>query len=482
MKLSNKIFKLLVIEDEEKIFNFIETQLRKECLNMDIVNVTNKDAAVILLQDETSFFDLISLDLQIPTTIGALDKDSDHGLSVLSEWQKYAKGTPIIILTGTSTPDMINKFLSLSNSLPIWFDKNHYSTISHFPKRDLNEYISKVISIYNSVLGLFNIELETVSISSVPIEHDRLIRMFIKSQNGVRAVVEKIGGGLSDSTVYSLAIYNERGSLTLQTIAKCGPNNDIYLDSNNYDIHINRLNPDATPRKLRYIEYGAKAQSGVFYGLASNYKYSYFESSKENINNEEVRKFIKEMTDNWQQSKINVSVTIKDVRKNLLTDLKASEIFKEFDLDWAEDFERTNIQINSACYHGDLHGENILVDLEKNRTTLIDYGDIKEGALTIDPITLECSFLFHPDGIADNDWPKMEHIEEWENIEKYIEGCPVADEISFCRSWAEEIRGSKRELAATLYSYALRQLKYKDTNKEIAIGLLNASRRIINNS
>ena len=73
-------------------------------------------------------------------------------------------------------------------------------------------------------------------------------------------------------------------------------------------------------------------------------------------------------------------------------------------------------------------------------------------------------------------------IIKWENIEDYIKDCPVAEEIYFCRTWAEEIKGSKRELAATLYSYALRQLKYPDTNKNIALELLNASRRIIDNS
>lgn len=479
--MSNKIFKILVIEDEEEVFNFIKEQLKGKCSRISIINARSKEEAISILKDKDNFFDLISLDLQIPITYGELDKDPSHGLSVLSEWQSYSKGTPIIILTGTSTTDMINDFLSLSNNLPIWFDSNNYSTVSHFPKRNLDNYINNVVAIYNSVTNLSEIEIDTTE-TSIPIEHDRLIRMFTKSQHCTRTVLNKIGGGLSDSKVYSLLIYNKTGSLSLQTIAKCGPNKDISLDAKNYDIFINRLNPEATPRKIKYIEHGAKDQAGVFYSLASNYSYSYFKASKEFKNNGTIRAFIKEMTKNWQQTKTNIRVTIKDIREKILSSPKAAIIFKEFNLDWAEEFESTPVQINSACYHGDLHGENILVDLEKNCTTLIDYGDINEGAVTIDPITLECSFLFHPNGIEDCVWPTIEHIKKWENIEDYIQDCPVAEEIHFCRTWAEEIKGSKRELAATLYSYALRQLKYPDTNKSIALELLNASRRIIDNS
>ncbi len=478
----NKEFKVLLVEDEESIIDLIVKRLTNICDNIDIKIVKNKKEAIDVLEDNAYFFDLISLDLQIPIDNEKLEKSSSNGLSVLSVCQTNAKGTPIIILTGTSTVDMIGDFLSISTNLPIWFDDNIYSTISHFPKRKLDEYIFKVESIYKSVISLFDIELEIEDTTKLSIEHDRLIRMFIKSTSGVRAKVSKIGGGLSDSSVYSLFIFNESGSLTHQTIAKCGPNNEILLDAANYDNYISRLNPSSTPRKLRYIEYGAKAQAGVFYGLASDYNMSFFKSSKNNQNTKEIRNYLKKMTVEWQQAKSHTRISIQEIRRNLVSDKNASVVFSEFKLDWAESFEAMEIQINSSFYHGDLHGENVLVDTEKGLTTLIDYGDINQGPITIDPITLECSFLFHPNGIIDSEWPKIENLENWEDIEKYSDGCPVADEIHFCREWANEVKGSNRELAASLYSYALRQLKYGDTDKEIALSLLSASRRIIANS
>ena len=41
--------------------------------------------------------------------------------------------------------------------------------------------------------------------------------------------------------------------------------------------------------------------------------------------------------------------------------------------------------------------------------------------------------------------------------------------LNNCLHCGKEIKGSKRELAATLYSYALRQLKYPNTNKILII-------------
>lgn len=477
----NKKFKILIVEDEKSVFDVIERTLIEKCSLIDIRIVKNKKEAINILEDNKYFFDLISLDLQIPIDVEKLDKSPTNGLAVLSACQTYAKGTPLIILTGTSTMDMMENFISMSNTLPIWFD-NNYSTIEHFQKRNIDKYIPQIESMCNSVLSLFDIELEIKNTKELSIEHDRLIRMFIKSTSGVRAQVRKIGGGLSGSSVYALFIFNQNGSLTHKTIAKCGPNNEILLDANNYDDYISRLNPSSTPRKLRYIEYGAKAQAGVFYGLASDYDMSFFKSSKNYKNTEVIRNYLKSMTVEWQQAKSHTRISIQEIRKNLVSDEKASVIFSEFELDWAESFEAMKIQINSSFYHGDLHGENVLVDTEKGLTTLIDYGDINLGPLTIDPITLECSFLFHPDGIIDSEWPKIENLENWEDIEKYTDGCPVAEEIHFCREWANEVKGSNRELAASLYSYALRQLKYPDTNKEIALSLLEASRRIIANS
>ncbi|HBF47724.1 MAG TPA: response regulator, partial [Shewanella frigidimarina] len=234
-------------------------------------------------------------------------------------------------------------------------------------------------------------------------------------------------------------------------------------------------------RKLQHIKFSAKSTSGVFYSLAADYNYSFFKAVEKGFMSQEIRDFVSTMMDNWHNSFSQKRIKIKTIRQKLVSDETYEDLINEYQLNWANSFEEHNVQANISCLHGDLHGENILIDVVSNRATLIDYGDVSEGSLTIDPITLECSFLFHPATIK-YDWPTKGNIDNWENLELYLEGCPIAEDIRFCRAWGQRVQAGNRELAACLYSYSLRQLKYKETNKEIALGLLQAAIRIYDNS
>ncbi|NVJ53781.1 MAG: response regulator [Campylobacteraceae bacterium] len=469
-------FRILIIEDESEISDTLIEELYKYGNSIDITLAENVKEALTIIKD-TPFFDLITLDLQIPSDKGKLDQKPEHGLSILAECQEYAKGTPVIILTGTGTEDMIDEFLGYSNRHKIWFDNNKYSTISYVSKVNTDKFFKKIEDIYNSVKKLFEIELQTSE--SLPIEHDRLIRMFTKSQSAVFTKVKTIGGGLSGVKVYALEVFNEQGHVIIKTIAKCGKMDEVNEDANNYEKYINRLDQSVTPRKIIKINYGAKSNSGVFYGLVTNYDFSYFGATKENKNNSSIRESIKEILKPWHSAKTQHRTKIIEIRRSLVSDKIAQKLVEKYDLSWVTEIEEILFQSTKSCYHGDLHGENILIDTSGNTSTLIDYGDVNEGASTIDPITLECSFLFHPDGLDNKGWPTIENLNNWEDLEKYIEGCPIPDEISFCRKWTEELSVGKRDIGACLYAYALRQLKYPDTDKSLALALLNTSRRII---
>ena len=53
-------------------------------------------------------------------------------------------------------------------------------------------------------------------------------------------------------------------------------------------------------------------------------------------------------------------------------------------------------------------------------------------------------------------------------------GCPAAKFVAGCREWALEVAAGQREVAASAYSYLVRQLKYDDTDKGLAMELLEA--------
>lgn len=478
--MSNHNFKLLIIEDETILAEYIAAIFYEINRRVDITYAKSRDEAFGILENHNCFFDFITLDLSIPAINDSFEKTPINGLAVLGRCQQYSQGTPLLIFTGTSTVEMMANFLRNSHNVDVWAEGVARPTIDHLTKTEMVAFRAKVTEIVTAVLSLSDIELNC-NFQNLPIEHDRLIRVFTKKQGGFNTQVTQIGGGLSDAKVYGLHVMDERGSTLHRAIAKCGPKKDIDKDAANYDSKINRLRPEVTPRKLQHIKFSAKSTSGVFYSLAADYNYSFFKAIENGLMSREIRDFVSTMMDSWHNSSSQKRVKIKTIRQKLVNDETYTYLIEKYELNWANEFEEHDIQANISCLHGDLHGENILIDVVSNRATLIDYGDVSEGSLAIDPITLECSFLFHP-AAPKHDWPSHNNIENWENLELYLEGCPIAEDIRFCRAWGQRVQAGKRELAACLYSYSLRQLKYEKTNKEIALKLLEAALRVYNNS
>ncbi|UKA01951.1 response regulator [Photobacterium damselae] len=479
--MSNRHFNVLVVEDDSDIADFIASTFKAECAQVNISIVSSRDEAFELL-GSGAFFDYVTLDLSIPDVSGSFEKDASNGLAVLGKVIEVSAGTPILILTGTSTPDMFQDFLGNSNQVDIWGTGKERGTIEHLTKTRIGELSDKIKKAYSEFSSILEVELLTGA-ESLPIEHDRLIRVFTNFYGGSLGEVRQIGGGLSVAKVYSVQIKDTSGCIIHRAICKCGPKEDIKVDADNYQSFINRLKPEATPRILGHFRYAAGSICGVFYGLAENYDDSFFGASLNVVLDEELETSIKSMLVPWHSSSRHVRKTIRDIRQQLVTDETATKLYEQFNLVEAHAFESQGVNCKVSCTHGDFHGENILLDVPSKKATLIDYGDVSEGVSIIDPLTLECSFLFHPATIGKlGSWPTKDNLANWENLDAYVDGCPVEKSIRFCREWAYEIGVGNRELAASLYSYALRQLKYDDTDKEIAISLIGASYRLYEQS
>lgn len=479
--MSNRTFNVLVVEDDTELSGFIENTFHSKFQQINVVKAFSRNTAFEIL-DTGAFFDYVTLDLSIPDIDGSFDTDASNGLAVLGKITEVSSGTPVLVLTGTSTVDMIQDFLSHSNLTDVWGSGSRRGTIEHLTKARIGDLTDKIHQISQDFSSSLNVELVTGTLT-LPIKHDRLLRVFINSRDGSLGIIRQIGGGLSSAQVYSVHIQDSTGRTLHLAICKCGPKEDINFDAQNYDSYINRLKPDATPRILGHLEYSAGDSSGVFYGLAENYDASFFEASLQNELNEGLMQSIKQMLAPWHQNIIQNQKLIREIRAQLVSDATAERLIKEFDLTEALAFEAMTVICKTSCTHGDFHGENILLDIPSQKATLIDYGDVCEGVSIIDPLTLECSFLFHPKTSgALSDWPTETNLENWEDLEAYVEGCPIKDSIVFCRNWAVELGVGNRELAACLYAYALRQLKYEGTNKEYAISLINKAYRLYQQS
>jgi hypothetical protein len=347
-------------------------------------------------------------------------------------------------------------------------------------KYRFDEFSERLAPIAASLLVLGDIELDRRGSFGSSLADDRLIRIFARRRGGVRCCIWELGGGLSGARVLRIRVADATGALRDHAVGKIGSHEDVLQESQRFDKHVSRLEPQATPRRLETIEFGAGNRAGVFYGLAAGFGSTLFECAK--INEARVGaavQSVERITETWRADVGETRMPVRDVRRRLLGDEDFVSLSGAFNLDWAREFENRQIQVRWCCIHGDLHGSNVLVD-EEGKAILIDYGDVGEGPASLDPVTLELSALFHPQGpFIDTDWPSAAQARNWADLDSYVVGCSCPEFILECRNWAQQAAAGRRELAASMYTYLIRQLKYPDTRKSLILDLLSGVNALI---
>lgn len=400
--------------------------------------------------------------MKIPTTNGLLDEDPKHGHAVFSHIRLEVPGTPIIVLTGSSGEEYIPTLLAHSEKSDIW-GKLPLQLVAFHRKHLLDTFPEILVKYLSEFSSIYDIELRKRAVS-LSEQEDRLIRIFCRKFSAARCSVSKIGGGLSGSKVFRLSLTNASGVLIHDVICKISDHHTITDEGGRYNKYISRLPPDATPRKLAVLEFGGGNMCGVFYGLADGFNRTAFEMI--NSTAPEVNMFfesLKNLLVKWF-SNVEIRIEVSKIRNFFILDDKFESVKSRSYFPWMDGFEKNFIQARQACAHYDLHGLNVLVS-DAGVPILIDYGDIFEGPASIDPITLELSLFFHPDGpLRQSEWPDEETAKKWGDLESYLVNCPCANFIRECRKWTNEVAAGEREIAAIAYSYLVRQLKYEETN------------------
>lgn len=459
---------VLIVEDEEDFVEEIRQTFNDLPGHAHVTVAASRDKAISLIGSQ--FFDLLVLDLRIPTVDGALDGNPEHGHAVFARARLASPGTPILVLTGSPAEDFIPSLLEQQQQVDIWGEGRKVGTVTFLQKYKFDEFPGKLGPIMAAINGLSEVELERGG-ANLKIEHDRLIRIFARRFGGTRCVLSQVGGGLSGAAVLRLRITDSGGAPIHDAIAKLGLPQDVRDEARRFDDFVVRLHPSATPRKLATLDFGASTEAGIFFGLAEGFTHSAFSIAATSLGGPSVQR-VEAAVRRWVDGVPETRRTIADVRRKVLSDSDLATILTEFSIPWASWFEEREIQARWGCIHGDLHGENVLIS-EDGQVVLIDYGDVGEGPSALDPITLELSLLFHPQGaLRGSGWPASEQARKWGDIENYTMDCPASDFVRACRSWAEKNGAGKREIAASAYAYLIRQLKYADTDKDLVLQLL----------
>jgi len=460
---------VLIVEDDPEFVTALRQVFADLPGTADIKVASSRSAAIDLLGKE--FFDLVVLDLKIPTIDGALDADPEHGHAVFAHSLVAAPGTPIFVLTGSPVEEFIPTMLKRKEQVDVWSEGKKVGTVVFLKKINFDECQAMLTPIAAAIHGLSDVELDRGTVN-LTLQEDRLIRIFARKFGGTHCKVSQLGGGLSGAKVVRLLVINSGGARVHDAVAKLGSPADVRDEGLRFDNLVSRLEPGATPRKLAVLEFGAGALAGIFYGLAEGFKSSAFDVAlHQDGRAASAITGVEAATKKWTDGVAQTRRPLRAIRQRVLNDKSLTEILEKYPIDWAENFETSQIQTRWACIHGDLHGSNILI-AENGSAVLIDYGDVGDGPASLDPVTLELSLLFHPQGVDLGEWPSLEQARQWGVVESYLEGCPAAEFIRACRQWLSRVSAGNREIAASAYAYLMRQLKYNDTNKDLILALL----------
>lgn len=466
---------VLIVEDDPSYREALRGIVAKLADRVSFFETDNAEGAVELLNN--SFFDLIVLDMSIPWDANGAMPDAAHGMRVLTEAQTRVAGTPIFVLTGSPARaygEHVEDLVRGGAKADIWGDGVERPIMSFHLKRDLRRFEEVLAGYVAAYRAARDVELNKGSLQ-LREGFDRLIRVFARALDNVSCLVSPITGGLSGTPVFRLQVADAQGNVMRDVIGKLGPIVKIMDEANRYDKFANRLPPEATPRKIRVQKWGGGSDAGLFYQLAQGYDDTVFSIISVGERIDATVQELNRMTDVWVRRIEQVQV--RDIRRDQINDEKYAEVVEEFGLQWTSEIEGQAVRTSLACTHGDMHGANILVD-ERSRPILIDFGDMSDGPSSRDPITLELSSLFHSEGpLRNSGWPGDAAHAIFVDLESYLQDCPAPEFVRACRRWTDARAASQRERLAVAYAYLVRQLKYKDTDKQLAVRLLEGVRR-----
>jgi CheY-like chemotaxis protein len=133
---------ILVVEDNADFLVDLVPALSALPGAPDIKVAVSRNAALEMIEQD--FFDLIVLDLTIPTIDGALDAAIEHGNAVFAKSQEMAPGTPIFILTGSTADEIFPSLLERKETVDIWGEQAPRGTVDFLQKRLFDEFTAKL--------------------------------------------------------------------------------------------------------------------------------------------------------------------------------------------------------------------------------------------------------------------------------------------------------------------------------------------------
>jgi CheY-like chemotaxis protein len=464
--------RLLFVEDDATFAREVEPDLAKHC--DDVKWVRSRDAALQALAGAS--FDLVILDRKLPSADDVLDDHVDHGWRVFQSIRHQSPGTPVWFLTGTEDPDFA---ADINNEYGRTADLHGHGSVEQmyrvFWKRRIIDCIRDVARFHQERQVLGNIALISPADLQLTADECRVLKLYSRRNLGVVADVSSLNGGRSNSRVLKVVVKAADGRSLATAAAKVATLSETEAEAARYHAEISRLRPGGFPQLAATIAVGAGNVGGLFYGMVGDSVRNLFDKlidgdSSASTLPSDLRGLFRPWYDGRQQE----NVPIAQIRRKFIRDTVMHDIRAQLDGINLDGIENRTIIAAACCQHRGLHCANVVFDT-RGQAMLIDFGDTGASYAAADPVTLELSTVFHSahSGLP-ADWPREENMLAWPDPSSFARGCRFVPFIQACREWAYAEAGSRDEVIAVGYAYALRQLKYQDTDKHLARALIRS--------
>ncbi len=459
--------RLLLVEDEADVVSSIADVLDS---SDELVSVSSRDDAVELLGRDQAF-DLVVCDLRIPPAGGeGLLAHEDHGIAVFAACRRYLPGTPVRFFSGKGSLDNLADALSEGGPVDLVGDGSRWKLVHVHQKRDARNFVEELLRLRDALLGLErSVDLEGDEIAQTGTQ--RALRIFARQVGADRAIVHEAGShaaGLSGADTLAVRFVDQNGVTRARRFVKVADHVRIDAEIDAFDRFVPALLTTGFTARGTILRHGLRGHSAISYVLAEGFSDNMFTilGRSEDQAIAALDRMIRHV-DPWKPPWNAETISVADMRRRLITDEQAAELGE--DLSEYQEYERVEVSVPIAVCHGDFHGGNLLVRHD-GEPIMIDFGDVGLNWSAIDPVTLELSLAFHPASpFLRSGWPSTQAAREFLHLDSYLQDCPVPAFVRRVREWALEILGGDEvALRSLVYAQALRQLRYPDTDHEIA--------------
>ncbi|EZP67257.1 response regulator [Pseudomonas sp. RIT357] len=460
---------ILFVEDNSSYADTLVSVVKDKFPEIAWDVVDNSSSAEDLLAK--NFYDLVILDLCMPSIPSGLEKAVENGQQLFYSVQRVMPGTPIYILTGSELDSFATSLSRHGEKVKLWGAEKEFPTVLYFRKNETLELMKELSEVYSEIASVDAIAINTRGKEIIFGKgQERALKSFVRSMGGFDGVYYPLSG-LSGSLVGRVEVRDARLTVIGAFVAKLGLSSKIQKENESYARYVRLMPMNTFTPLLLGVDKGLKEYSAIFYTLAEGYKETLFEI----IRNDPpaavgVIEKVRISMERWSAARDVSRVKIGEIRRAKLSDESYDELITQYQIEDIKDIEDIFVNASVSCTHGDLHGANVLVN-QARIPVLIDFGDVGFGYTGLDPITLEMSLIFHPDSVASKVSHEMRpFIDKWPNIDGYCKDNPFGEVIKFCRDWAYDVSGDDKSVLAAGYAFAVRQLKYKtvDTDETIA--------------